>query len=372
MDSTSNTWAATDLGTGEGLPIGFTKHFAPWTGYFMVGYSPLQPDGPTPLPNLAEGGNIRETWTDGASGGVAYLNLTVTTEFDGWPCVNPSGYNFTEDPFAENMGNLTDGSFTYSYAVNQYTGAVTTTNPGTAPNTYQSALLFPQVPPTWWQFGDGVIHAGETTLSPGDGGYPWSATRPLVSWNFTATELQFVWGAWMSGYDIGQAASTITQTLALGAEYDVGASQSQALALLTGTTFAALNWNQKAACSYRADGSIAVVTSALSASGATDTTCSGSGSGGAMAGPTATAAGGFAATAASANGWNWSHAKALVDVCGQYCLRTFYCNRTPALVNCASGSVDGFAPVEIDPPAFNGLLGDQSVGTFLFTNCQCV
>jgi hypothetical protein len=365
-DSSANGYAINSgnfLVTGSGST---EKHFAPWTGFLVAPYSPAQPDGPTPITVIDDEtlDTVREVWTNGASAGVAYLNLSVTTEYDGWPSTGPTGYNTTEYPASVNYLNLTDGSFAYTWAVNQYTGAVTTGSPGTAPDTYQSWVLFPAVPNSWWTLGDTLIRSG--IFQPGDQ-YPWSITCPLVSWNFTATELQFVWGAWLTGYDLGQEPSTITQTLVLSGEYDLSTSQSQALALLSGTTFAALNSQQKATCSYNSDGSISVATSALSATVSEDTTCSG----GELAGPTATAAGGYAETAFSANGWSWTYAKALVDVCGQYCLRTFYCNRTPAVVDCASGSVDGYAPVEIDPPSFNASLGDETVYTFLFTNCQC-
>ncbi len=194
----------------------------------------------------------------------------------------------------------------------------------------------------------------------------------LLDWSFTATQLQFVFAAYdytnglplaYSGYGDIFPAATITQTITLSDEYDIGDNQSDAEALLTGCSFDSLNWGQTGVVTYNADGSFQVtVESNLGSTGSVNSTCSGT---------PATAADGYGHTQVSNDGWTWSFAKAQVDVCGQYCLRTFYCQRSPQVIDCISGSVDGYGPVTINPRAIDQAAGDSNVYTWLFVNCQC-
>ena len=60
---------------------------------------------------------------------------------------------------------------------------------------------------------------------------------------------------------------------------------------------------------------------------------------------------------------------ALVDVCGPYCLRAYHCTAATPVVDCASGTVDGYAPVTIAVPSLPS--GETHVWAYLFPNCQC-
>jgi hypothetical protein len=53
--------------------------------------------------------------------------------------------------------------------------------------------------------------------------------------------------------------------------------------------------------------------------------------------------------------------KTLVDVCGNYCQRTY----SSSLLACANGTVDGFSPVEVDPPGTAG----ESAGIYAGGRC---
>ena len=130
--------------------------------------------------------------------------------------------------------------------------------------------------------------------------------------------------------------------------------------LLDATSFSAFNWGQQASCGYNADGSVGVVVSSLnSGTISAPKDC---------AGDLGAAASGFGHISITDGMWiNMS--TALVDVCGQYCLKTYPCTGSPPAMTCVSGSVNGYDPVTIPAPALE--TGQTQAWTYLFPNCQC-
>jgi hypothetical protein len=195
----------------------------------------------------------------------------------------------------------------------------------------------------------------------------------LVSLTASETSLVFVFGFWTCYFNVDTeqlflgSPSTATYTLELSDPYALSTSQTQALDLLAGTTFAAMSPGTKATCSYNADGSISVVTTTLGVTASEGTTCSG----GEISTPDLTASVCYAETAASANGWTWTYAKAQIEVEENYCIRTFYCNRSPAVVGCTSYTADTLTSVEMDPPSFSLGLGDEAVYSILYPGAAC-
>jgi hypothetical protein len=57
--------------------------------------------------------------------------------------------------------------------------------------------------------------------------------------------------------------------------------------------------------------------------------------------------------AVAVNDYPSGQSKAVVDVCGNYCTRT-YQSGTSGPTSCANGNVDGYAPFALGPPATNG------------------
>ena len=65
-----------------------------------------------------------------------------------------------------------------------------------------------------------------------------------------------------------------------------------------------------------------------------------------------------------AGGNGYFMTRALVDVCGNYCTRT-YAEGSSGPISCANGNVDGYAPVELDPPGAPG----QSAAIYAGVQC---
>jgi hypothetical protein len=328
-------------------------YFGPWD--FSGGNNTA---GPTVWP-FSPGS--RDLWSNGArAAGVAYLSLLVESVFANFPCgLNPYW------PTNATYQNVADGDFAYNWSFASHFSGATYTPPGSSPSSSQNALLFPHVPPSWYIDSGGHARGGVWSVNPGC--YPFSQFAALVSWNFTATSLEFVWQAWPNGYNTGSAASTITQSIDVSGEYAAADAQSEALALLGGSNFDALNWGQQATVSYNGDGSKAVAVTSLANTASEPTGCVS----GEPGSPYATAAGGYGSARLTGGGVTWNYSKALIDVCGNYCLKTLYCQRSTPVIDCSAGTVDGYAPVEIDPPAFDGGAGDTQVYTFLIPGCTC-
>jgi hypothetical protein len=269
-----------------------------------------------------------------------YLNLEYSTSISG----------------SANGGLGIDGTYTHSWSVNRWTGTGTD-NGGNDGNNAPAAArpyLFPAIPPN---------NTGWTPPNePAANNAP-----PLLSISLAAdgTSISFVFVIQFDGK--GNAAWTVTQTAILSGVYTLAQVQTDALALLKGNQassaamFATMNWGQAATCTYNADGSINVAIGGMPNSGSSPTTCATQ--------PTTTAAAGIGSVNQDlvANAYTFSTAQ--IDVCGQYCLRTFYCQRTPPAIQCQTGSVDGYHPITLAVPAYNAT--DGYVYSQIFPNCQC-
>jgi hypothetical protein len=315
-----------------------TRHFTLWD-YKVIG-SIGSEEGPTdyPLIDTVTGsdylnGYNREVWGAGVSGGAAYLQFEITNDFSG---------------LAGASGAPGSDVITETWTVNKYTGAVTDSGPSPTPNSAEKMWMFPL--PGHYDigvYGDSIVPI-------------------LISLSAGADSLVFA-----MGYTIGGTLYTFTQTLALSSEYDLSTAVTDCTALLDGTAgsqaeeFAALNWGQHAACSYNSAGGVIVTVTAMGSNTApSGTVCIGSIPGG----TTASAATGYGYNALT-SGVDISMATAYIDVCGMYCLRTFHCTAATPVVDCASGTVDGYAPVTIPVPTLPS--GETQVWEYLFPNCQC-
>ncbi len=254
-----------------------------------------------------------------------------------------------------NGGLSIDGTYTHTWSVNRWTGGLLD-NGGNDGNNAPAAArpyLFPAIPPN---------NTGWTPNQTANNNPP-----PLLSISLAAdgSGISFVFAIQFDGD--GNALWTVTQTATLSSTYTLAQVQADALALLNGNQdssaamFASMNWGQAATCVYNGDGSVRVAIGGMSNSGPAPATCG--------ANPTAIAAAGVGSVNQDlfANAYTFSAAQ--IDVCGQYCLRTFYCRRTPPTVQCQSGSVDGYNPIILSPPAYNA--DDSYAYSQIFPNCQC-
>jgi hypothetical protein len=338
-------------------PMTDSTHWTPWD-FNVVGAA----EASTPTDWSAVIG-IRSVGED-SSASAAFLNLTITDEFSNFPPIAPGGsppFTFG-GAYLSDIENAADATFTRTWTINQYTGNVSTSSTGGTPSSAQSDLMFPFVP-TALGIAMGSNNAGSQVTNK---------FSFLTAWAFSANSVSFTFAVWpnegwpgMPGsptpWGALPAASTITQTIAVSGEYDLSNAISDCAALLGGTSFAAMSWRTKATCAYDAggSGSINVATSALASTANANTTCGGS---------PASAATGYASNSIT-GGVNISMSTALVDVCGPYCTRTYHCTAATPVVDCASGTVDGYAPVTIPTPAIPS--GETAVQTYLFPNCQC-
>jgi hypothetical protein len=295
------------------------------------------------LPNGWQESNVnasRTVWgTFGSLPPTAYLSLQYSTTIAG----------------SQAAGLAIDGTYSHSWTVNRWTGAFTDNGGSDGSNAPAAAApyIFPAVPPN----NSGAIPNQIATNNP----------APLLSVSVAAdgTSVSFVFALMFD--NSGNATWTVIQTATLTNPYTMANVQTDALALLDGNQgtlsamFDSMNWGQAASCVYNTDGSIQVTLSRLANAVTAPTTC--------VAFPTATGVGGVASVNQDffSNAYSFSAAQA--DVCGQYCVRTFYCQRQAALVQCQNGSVDGFSPVTLMPPAFNA--SDGFVYSQLFPGSQC-
>jgi hypothetical protein len=315
----------------------------------------------------------------------ANLELTVTTELDNFPLypatlsgliAKIAGANDTaaafNDPACPEAS--ASGTFVYDWTfANNYDGTpATSTPPATTPSTGQAGLIFPNLPlrrsvgyaPSGHWDGGAYVLDSVFVINPSP---PATYLPGLVSWNCSSSSITFKFAAWSwatsveYSFDLDHfgdqatAPGTITQTLVLGgSSYSLSEVASQAATLMAATPFASIAWGTSWTNTYNTSGGV-VSTQNLAASVATAITAS-------------CKVGTELKWAAAINGCpfvagesGYFMTKALVDVCGNYCQRTYNC----PTVTCVNGNVDGYAPIEIDPPATAG----QSVG--IYPGCQC-
>lgn len=390
--------------TGASDPETDPTHFARWS-YVQTGFPAGGPsDWPLGMASgyAYDGMSNRIMWADQTR---AYMQVTVQSVFANCnPGTSPLPYvNASVTPLITiDNGSLTD---TWTLASHFATGA--THSPASSGDTPQSELCFPNVPRSYaWLHDSGYLDEGYPLSGTQSGGFPimepaYAAilTAGLVSWNFTATSLQFEFGLWPlntcpalpSGNNpwpgADPPAATVTQTITVSPpEYAIGDVQTEANALLSGTnagpftsgtydeqssgpTFDSLPWNTSAVCTYDNDGKVRIQLSPIPAT--LPTSSLGSNVCGSGLGSTVAWANGSTWREYSLPHCTWIVSKAQVDICGKYFVKTFYCTRSPIVVDCSDGTVDGYAPVEMDSPSFDPTQDTDVVYTYLFPNCQC-
>jgi len=353
-------------------PATDTTHFQSWN-YDVTGAG-ASPGGPSGWPT-ALGIGARQVWT--SSTDTAYFELTVTTEFDNCPSIGPDGYPYTDiygdhlyygwndtgqnafTKACEHAGSA-NSPFVYAWTLPaRYDGtAATFTGPSNAPDSDESLLLFPALPltPVMYNGGDTLQQLQTRGLD----------LPRLVSLTGSDTELTFVFAIWINDY-IGPgytavygAPATVTQRLQLGGStYTLGEVAGDAATLRDSTaagaaTFSSIAWGTSWTNTWNAGGGV-VATQNFAFSVENAITC-------------ACKVGTEIAWAAAVNGLQTSGvtscycSKAQVNVCGNYCTRTYNC----PTVTCVSGSA-GSTPtaVEIDAP------GSPGESTGVYANCSC-
>jgi hypothetical protein len=365
-------------------PATDSTHFQPWDflTFKFVGSTWTHPNGepaggPSNWPLEMAARAVFAVATD-----TAQFDLTITTELDNFPLYPAtfSGLSAKLGTTNDTANSLADetvqeasasGTFTYDWTFpNRYDGTTATyTPPGTLPSTEQAHYIFPAVPlqkpigfiPNYP--GDGSV---DSVLKI-DASPPAIYRYSLVSWSFSSTTISFEFAAWSYADDVefniflehfgplASAPGTITQTLTLGGtSYTLTEVAADATSLMGATTFDSLAWGTSWTNRWDHTGAL-VSTQNFAFTVANAITCS-------------CAVGTEVKWGAAVNGLFLSGvtycyaSKALVDVCGNYCQRTYNC----PTVTCVSGNVDGFAPVEIEPPGTPG----ESVG--IYAGCQCI
>ena len=371
-------------------------HFTPWDyQVFMVSGGTLHGDagnaagGPSGWPAQAGsiGGSGRALFTETTTS--SNLELTMTTELANFPLMPATISGLTAA-----LGTTNDsapawvnptvpeaaaaGTFVYDWTfANNYDGtAATYTPPGTGPSAEQGPLVFPGLPYQrgvgFWPVlpGDGSI-ASVFAINPS----PPAVYLPgLVSWTYGASSLQFEFAAWSWSESVeysfalghfgalATAPGTITQTITLGTAYSLSEVAAQAAALMGATPFDSIAWGTSWTNTYSPAGAVVSTQNFASTVANVITASCQIGTpvqilyGGSVAGQGAAVNGLFT------SGVSWCYcSKALVDVCGNYCQRTYNC----PTVTCVSGNVDGYDPVEIDPP---GTPGESAA---IYAGCQC-
>jgi len=187
----------------------------------------------------------------------------------------------------------------------------------------------------------------------------------LVTWSFSSASVSFKFAVWSFDADVEYSAAlghfgalatapgTITQTLTLGgAAYTLATVASQAAALRDAISFDAMAWRTSRTNTWDATGAVvssqnfaATIMDSISESGAVGTPI-----------PWAVAVNGCPFTAGATQ---YFSTKALVDVCGNYCART-YQEGTSGPTSCTNGNVDGYAPLTLAAPGTPG----QSVAVY--------
>jgi hypothetical protein len=356
-----------------------TAHFQPWSFDNMIGTTPI-PDqgGPTawptsPWPSAGNRAIFSQT-TD-----TAQLEVTTTTVLNNFPLFpatitgliakmgapNDSCNSFSDMTVQECAAS---GTFVYDWTfANRYDGIEPAyTAPATAPSTEQTPLVFPNVP------AQRVVGWGPTYTWSGsnetiDSLFFISGTQPpaLVTWASGAASLTFEFAAWSWNsaveYEaipfkegpLASAPATVTQTIALGgASYGLSDVAADATALMNGTEFSAIAWGTSWTNRWSSSGEV-ISTQNVVASQSTGITESG-----AVGTPVKW---GVAINGSPFEAGDFSYfmTQALVDICGNYCLRT-YAEGTSGPVSCSNGNVNGFAPFTLSPPATPG----QSVAAY--------
>ena len=365
-----------------------TAHFAPWN-YCDEPYPDTDSAGPSgwptsfALPALGTG-KTRAVFSQTAAS--AQLELTLTTTLANFPLfpatisgltttlgISQDECNTWQVPTVQEAS--ASGAFAYDWTfANNYDGAAATyTPPGAAPSTEQAPFMFPLVPtpgvvayvPTGHYSGSAYVYDSLLTIG--------GANPPaLVTWAFSASTLTFQFAAWSwtpdvsfaelpggGGYGaLASAPATVTQTIALGsAPYTLFEMAAQALALMNATEFSDIAWGTSWTNTYGPTGTV-VSTQNTTATAATAIT-----EAGAVGTPVnwAVAVNG---SPFAPGGTSCFMTQALVDVCGNYCTRT-YAEGTTGPIACANGNVDGFAPFTLSPPATPG----QSAAIYAGSQC---
>lgn len=350
------TGSTTDPGTD-------TAHFTPWNYDVTSGASP---GGPSGWPAALAIGT-RQVWTSSVD--TAYFELTVTTAFANCPSIPASGYYDSDwdttygwNDTGQAAFNLAcehadsaNSPFAYDWTFPaRYDGTTAAyTTPSVAPDTDQALLLFPAIPLT------PLMYNGPDALNQLQA-HTFDLPR-LVSLTASATSLSFEFGLWINdaigpGYvGVYGAPATVTQTLTLGgAGYTLAEVAADAETLMGATPFSSLAWNTSWTNTWNTAGAV-VSSQNLASSVETAITCP-------------CRIGAEIPWAAAVNGLYTGGvtscycSKAQVNVCGNYCTRTYNC----PTVTCVSGSA-GSSPtaVEIDPPGAPG----ESTG--IYANCSC-
>jgi hypothetical protein len=258
------------------------------------------------------------------------------------------------------------GTFAYDWNFpNTYNGTpATCTPPGAAPSAEQAPLLFPAVPyqrsvgyqPAGHWAGNTYVLDSVFIIDPS----PPAAYLPsLVTWSFSSASVSFEFAAWSFDGDVEYSAElghfgalatapgTITQTLTLGgAAYTLAMVASQAAALRDAISFDAMAWRTSWTNTY--DNSGSVVSTLNSAATIMDSVSESVAVGTPI--PWAVAVNGCPFTGGATQ---YFSTKALVDVCGNYCLRT-YQEGTSGPTSCTNGNVDGYAPLTLAAPGTPG------------------
>jgi hypothetical protein len=326
----------------------------------------------------------------------ANLTLNITTTFDSnfplYPADVTASYSIAGEPFTGSQQMFYDptvyeagnpGSFEYSWSFAEVTvgsntfvpdgAAPVETTPGTAPTASQATVCFPAVPNQrilTYIAGAGVASAASVNCPAFEiDNNPF--TPILAQWSFSSSALSFTFGAWTiltgisyspaagaGGTRTGNAATnpgTITQTIELtGNTYTLEQVGADAMALMNATAFSSIAWGTSWTNIWNASGA---VVSGRNPNGATGTHITASCRAGTEL------QWGCAVNGCLTIGVTQCYAsRALADVCGNYCQRTYAC----PTVTCVSGKVDGYGPVELEPP------GTAGESTGIYANCSCV
>lgn len=369
-----------------------TTHFQPWP-LWDTDLGTTDGSGPSGWPNAWNFlGYFAQTTN------TALAEFTVTTELDNFPLYPATLSGLiaklgTPNDTAQSYANTTvqeaaaAGTFTYDWTFPSSTfggalgildGAAPVYTPaGAAPSAAQASLVFPAVP-LWHQTSLAYVFNGDGTIASIFGEDPagWSeSTSPypaLVTWNFSATQIQLQFAAWSwhgdqtynfeLGYygSLATAPGTITQTLTLGgAAYTLAAVATQAAALRDVITFDSIAWRTSWTNTY-GTGAAVVSTQNTVASGFTALNESGQ-----IGTPVTWAVAINGCPAGYSSGpFPYFSTKAQVDICGYYCVRT-YQEGTVGPIACANGNVDGYAPFILSPPATPG----QAVAAYNAAQC---
>jgi hypothetical protein len=331
----------------------------------------------------------------------ANLKLTVTTQLSNFPLFpatltgliasvgapNDSAAAFS-NPNCQEMA--ASGTFVYDWTFsNRYDAtAATYTPPSPAPSTAQSLLSFLSLPyqrvvnfyPAFSgsNWASVFVDAAPGTPPPSMADtYPGVPSWPgLVSWSFSSTTLVFEFAAWFWSSDIqyavgiygplASAPATVTQTITLGGTAYTQAEVAADCATLMGAVdWVDIPWYGAVKNTWDTSGNVVATpaadwTSPPAANTESDLTESGQ-------------VGTHVPYAVAVNGcpypgnpvsWPFFQTQALVDICGNYCLRT-YAVGTSGPISCANGNIDGYAPITLSPPTTPG----QSVAAYNAAQC---